>query len=173
MTLVAAGQKSREEIVNYFARLFRGRLVRKWSHVWDALVCYSSDLYPAELIDDIKRAYEEDLVDLGYIGFDDVQRDLAIGKDRVLARLAEDPHRRLVKDTAKEMEWWACFRDDRAQGPTQPWATANLNPPPRASSSPISTKFPKTGRNDPCPCGFGEETQEVLRRGDRELTMRS
>jgi uncharacterized protein len=28
----------------------------------------------------------------------------------------------------------------------------------------------KIGRNDPCPCGSGEEIQEVLWRGDRELS---
>ena len=53
--LVAAG---RDEIVSYFARLFRGKLVRQWSHVWDALVSYSSKLYPAELLEDIERAYK-------------------------------------------------------------------------------------------------------------------
>ncbi len=47
VTLVAAGQKSRDEIVSYFASLFRGKLVRQWSHVWDTLVSYSSDLYPS------------------------------------------------------------------------------------------------------------------------------
>ena len=112
VTLVAAGQKSRDEIVSYFAGLFRGKLARKWSHVWDTLVSYSSDLYPAELLDDIERAYDEGLVDPGYIGFDDVKRDLAMGKDRMLARLADNPHRRLVDDTVAEMGWWACFRED-------------------------------------------------------------
>jgi len=59
VALVAAGQKSRTEIVSYFAGLFRGKLVRRWSHVWDTLVSNSSDLYPEELLDDIKHAYEE------------------------------------------------------------------------------------------------------------------
>ena len=36
------------------------------------------------------------LVDPGYIGFDNVKRDMAMGKDRILARLADNPHRRLV-----------------------------------------------------------------------------
>lgn len=81
VTLVAAGRKSRDEIVSYFAGLFRGKLVRKWSHAWDTLVSYSSDLYPEELLDDIEKAYEDCLVDPGYIGFDDVKRDLAMGKD--------------------------------------------------------------------------------------------
>ena len=62
VTLAAAGQKSRDEIVGYFASLFRGKLARKWSQVWDSLVSFSSDLYPAELLEDIERAYEEGLV---------------------------------------------------------------------------------------------------------------
>jgi hypothetical protein len=157
VTLVAAGQKSRDEIVNYFASLFRGKLVRQWSHVWDTLVSYSSDLYAAELLDDIEEAYEEELVDSAYIGVDDVKRDLAMGKDQVLARLADDPHRRLVEDTVKEMGWWACFRDDREKGAIQRSALANLKPAPRAVSSQIKNTKPKTGRNEPCPCGSGKK----------------
>jgi hypothetical protein len=103
VTLVATGQKSREEIVDYFARLFRGKLPRHWSHVWDKLVSCSSDLYPEELLNDMEQAYEEDLVDSSYIRFEDVKSDLAMGKAQVLARLADDPNRRLVEDTVKEM----------------------------------------------------------------------
>ncbi|MGH9664407.1 MAG: DUF1186 domain-containing protein, partial [Bryobacteraceae bacterium] len=81
-------------ILLYFARLFREKLAREWSHVWDELVSCVSELYPEELLDDVKRAYEEDLVDPGYIGFEDIERDLAMGKDQVLAKLADDPNRR-------------------------------------------------------------------------------
>ena len=154
VTLVAAGQKSRDEIVGYFVGLFRGKLVRKWSHVWDTLVSYSCDLYPEELFDDIKRAYEDGLVDPGYIGFDHVKRDLALGKDRILARLADNPHRRLVEDTVAEMGWWACFRDDRAKNTAHAVPNSKLNP---AVSSPIRRATPKTGRNEPCPCGSGKK----------------
>lgn len=158
VTLVAAGQKSRGEIVSYFASLFRGKLVRQWSHVWDTLVSYSSDLYPTELLDDIERAYEDGLVDPAYIGFDDIKRDLAKGKDQVLATLADDPHRRLVEDTVKEMGWWACFRDDR---PTQVKsvgpASAKADSQYVAASPQIKSTKPKTGRNEPCPCGSGKK----------------
>jgi len=149
VTLVAAGQKSRDEIVSYFAGLYRGKLARKWSHVWDTLVSYSSDLYPAELLGDIERAYDEGLVAPGYIGFDDVQRDLALGKDRMLTRLADNPHRRLVEDTVAEMGWWACFREDAKN------RASRLNP--AAVSSPIKRATPKTGRNEPCPCASGKK----------------
>jgi hypothetical protein len=170
--LAAVGQKSRDEIVSYFASLFRGRLARKWSHVWDALVSYSCDLYPAELLDDIEQAYEEDLVDPGYIGFDDVKRDLSMDKEQALARLADSSHNRLVDDTVAEMGWWYCFQDEKAEVTAQPsvtnpeiapsWvpsqiAPANPKPAPSWVPSPIKNTKPKTGRNEPCPCGSGKK----------------
>ncbi len=154
VTLVATGQKAREEIVDYFARLFRGKLVRQWSHVWDSLVSRSTDLYPAELLGDIEQAYEEDLVDPGFIGFDDIQRELAMGKDLALARLANSPHYRLVGHTVKEMGWWHCFRDDRAKATAR---APKVKPTLTALSSQINSTKPKTGRNEPCPCGSGKK----------------
>lgn len=158
VTLVAAGQKSRDEIVSYFAGLFRGKLVRTWSHVWDTLVSYACDLYPAELLDDIERAYDEDLVDPGYIGLDDVKQDMAMGKDRVLARLADNPHQRVVDDTVAEMRWWACFRENSRKetyGANDILARTSLGP--SAASSPIVHATPKVGRNERCPCGSGKK----------------
>jgi hypothetical protein len=155
VTLVAAGQKNRDEIMSYFASLYRDRLERKWSHVWDALVSYSSDLYPAELLSDIERAYEEKLVDPGFITLGNVKRDLAMGQEHVLARLADNPHRRLVSDTVAEMEWWACFHQDRT-GDTVRTVSASVAPP-SAPPDPIKRGTPKIGRNEPCPCGSGKK----------------
>jgi hypothetical protein len=160
VTLVAAGQKTREEIVMYFACLLRGKLARQWSHVWDELVSCSCEIYPEELIDDIQRAYKERLVDPGYIGFDDVQRDLTMGKDRVLARLADNPHRRLVADTIQEMGWWACFRDkrpSRVEGAAQASAKSKLTALTPRTFAPIEKTTPKIGRNEPCTCGSGKK----------------
>jgi hypothetical protein len=163
VTLVASGQKSRDEVVSYFASLFRGKLVREWSNAWDVLVSRSSNLYPAELLDDIKLAFEDGLIDERYIGFDDVERDLAMGKESVLARLAHDPHYRLIEDTVDEMGWWACSHEDQTitvadaavkpnveSAPAQT-VTPDLNPPPFRRTT------PKIGRNDPCPCGSGRK----------------
>jgi hypothetical protein len=158
VTLVAAGQKSRDEIVNYFAGLFRGKLVRQWSHVWDTLISCSSDLHAEELLDDIKQAYEEGLVDPGFIGFDDVKSVMAMGKDRTLARLADDPHRRLVDDTVAEMGWWACFRQDSRNGANSPTeVSSRTTPKPGVAASQIIKAAPKIGRNERCPCGSGKK----------------
>lgn len=156
VTLVAVGQKRRQEIVSYFCQLFRGKLLRQFSQVWNELVSCSADLCPVELIDDIERAYQEDLVEPGYIGWDDVKGDSARGKDQALARLADDPHHRLVEDTVREMQWWACFREDerkqlRSAGPIESPTTA------RAAFPPVKRDKPKTGRNEPCPCGSGKK----------------
>ena len=154
VTLVAAGQKSREEIVSYFADLYRGKLERQWSHVWDELVSSSSEIYPTELLDDIERAYDEELVDPGYIGFDDVKRVLAMGKNRLLTRLADDPHHQLIGDTIEEMSWWHCFQDAPPPGVSPPPATIK---PAAAAVSQVRHTQPKTGRNEPCPCGSGKK----------------
>jgi hypothetical protein len=142
-TLVAAGQKSRQEVIGYFAGLFRGKLERRHSHVWDELASVCADLSAADLIGDIEQAYEEDLIDPGFVGFDEIQRDSAKGEAWALARLAGNPHRRLVFNTVEEMEWWAAFEERHE---------------PRSVQAPVPrAKTLKVGRNDPCPCGSGKK----------------
>jgi len=80
VVLVAAGQNSREEVVSYFGELFRGKLVRRESHVWNQLISSSAQLYPAELIDAIRQAYEDELVDPGFISWDDIEQYMSKGK---------------------------------------------------------------------------------------------
>jgi hypothetical protein len=156
VALVAAGQKTREEVLSYFASLFRGKLTRQWSHVWDSLVARCCDLYPEDLIGDIEQAYEDGLVDPGFIGFDDVEHDIVTGKERVLARLAGNPHLQLVEDTVREMEWWACFRHGPPSRDNWNSARSNIVPGRAGALSPVRTT-PKIGRNEPCPCGSGKK----------------
>ena len=148
VTLVAAGQKERDEIVSYFATLFRGKLKRRPSQVWNALVSHSTDLYPAELLADIERAYDDGLVEPGYIALDDVQRDLALGKDGALSKLRDNSYFRPVVDTVAEMGWWHCFREKRP---------AAKKASPATVSAPVRMPAPKVGRNEPCPCGSGKK----------------
>ena len=187
VALVGAGLKSRDEIVNYFAGLFRGKLVREHSNVWDALILNCCDIYPAELMDEIKRAYRDGVVDKSVVSLEDVQRALASGKDSVLERLSGGA---LVEDIAGEIGWWACFNPDQfekmfqAQLASSPLAAplsqiaaptpvvppaqidppAQINPPAKIEppfqatlQTPIKRSAPKVGRNDPCPCGSGKK----------------
>ncbi|MGA7831185.1 MAG: DUF1186 domain-containing protein [Terracidiphilus sp.] len=157
ITLASVGIKSREEILSYFAELFHGKLTDKNDIVWGELVAYTTDLYAPELLGEIEKAFAEDLVEPGFISLDDIRRDLANGKEWAMERLARDPHRRLIGDTIKEMEWWDSFklkpREARTETPT-----LNAAYSPREDSySGFKRTSPKIGRNDPCPCASGKK----------------
>jgi hypothetical protein len=110
VALVACGEQGRDDVIAYFKQLFRGKLVRKWSHVWDALVSASTDLYPEELIGDIRLAYQHQLVDPHSIGLDSVEEALSRHKDDVLFQMTLNDHFQRIDETIQEMEWWACFQ---------------------------------------------------------------
>lgn len=135
--LVACGEKSREEIMAYYQSLFREKLTREHSFVWNGLVSCCTDLYPEEVYEDIKQTYEEGLIETFFIRLEDVQETLALGKEKVLDRLKKNSRYELIKDTVSEMEWWACFK------------------PPKQRREVIKRK--KIRRNDPCPCGSGKK----------------
>ena len=101
VTLVACGERSREEVLAYYRGLFRGKLSRESPFLWAVLIVCCAALYPEEVYEEIKLAYAEDLVDRTVIDLDDVARDLALGKDQVLARLKEGKYK-LIEDTISE-----------------------------------------------------------------------
>jgi hypothetical protein len=154
VTLVAVGVKSREEILSYFATLFHGKLTDRNEIVWSDLVLYSTDLYAPELLGEIEQAYEQGLIDTMMITLNDVRDDLAQGEEWALARLATNPHRRLIDDIVKAMGWWASFNEDKTRRPQpleamNPWQDDIQTGYKRAAS--------KIGRNDPCPCASGKK----------------
>lgn len=142
LVLVARGEKSREEIMGYYQSLFRGGLDREPALVWSGLVSSCCDLYAEEVMEDIRQAYRDGLVDELYIDLEYVEGALARGKETVLAELREHRRYGYVDDTIGEMESWACF-----QRPIQP------EMPER-----------KIGRNEPCPCGSGKKYKRCCMR---------
>lgn len=112
VTLVACGEQSREGVIAYLQRLFQGGLTRDLSFVWYGLVSASNDLYPEELYADIKHAYDNELIEPGFIGLDDIEATLQRGKARVLDELQQNPRYSLITDAITEMEWWACFHPE-------------------------------------------------------------
>ena len=110
VALVACGEQKRDDVITYLQTLFRGKLVRKCSHVWDALVSASTDLYPEEVVGDIELAYQHQLIDSDYMGLERVEAMLSRGKDDVLFTLTGSERFQLIDDAVSEMEWWACFQ---------------------------------------------------------------
>lgn len=156
VTQVATGVNSREEIVAYFAQLFAGRLKREFSEVWDGLVASAADFYAVELLAEIERAYDEHLVDSGYIALEDVKRDLEAGELEARARLAENGHFiTMVENAVADLRVWCPVHGEPPGSTMQPLPPP---PPPPLWKPPLTVvKPPKVGRNEPCPCGSGRK----------------
>lgn len=165
--LVVNGQLSRKEVINYYRKILIEYNAKKGNIAGDdikfitLLICYCGDLYPEELYDQIKQAFDNELVDEFIINLDDIHRTLKEDRKSVLERTKNDSHYQLVYDTLKELEHWHCFNQDKL------WDTKNIAnedknfPEPQNfkgiyGQQPIK-KGRKIGRNEPCPCGSGKK----------------
>jgi hypothetical protein len=153
LVLEHTGQLSREQVVGYFQRLFGGRLQRTHSHAWNGLVSAVGDLPAPELLADVRRAYEDGLVDPGFASLEGIERDL---RSRPQGR--RDRHY-VITDAIKEMAWWAAFQPEDSQPSPMPKIKASVErPEPASYAAPQSlVRNPKIGRNDACPCGSGKK----------------
>ena len=153
--LVVHGLKTRDEILDYYRSLFRGKLEREESHAWNALVGCCCDLHLEELYDEIKWAYDEDLIDLDFIKLRDVRNNFQKNKEQHFEELKNDSHNKLIDDTIECMEWWAYFQPEKKSKPIKKEAPKLLSKVTNTQFKPWSSK--KIGRNQPCPCGSGKK----------------
>jgi hypothetical protein len=153
LVLEHTGQMPREQVVDYFQRLFGGRLQRTHSHAWNGLVSAVADLSAPELLADVRLAYEDGLVDPGFATLEGIERIL-----QSRPKGLRDRHY-VITDAINEMAWWAAFHPEDAQPPPMPKINASVErPEPASYAAPQSVvRNPKTGRNDPCPCGSGKK----------------
>jgi len=159
LVLENTGQMPRETVLDYLRSLFQGRLQRTPSYAWSSLVCTVADLPAPELLEDVRRAYTEGLVDETVADLEGIERDVATPK----------PWRRerqhLITDAIAEMEWWASFHPEDSPPKRMPKVDDSVLPPPIPVEDSDSeyvapqpyVREPKIGRNDPCPCGSGKK----------------
>jgi uncharacterized protein YecA (UPF0149 family) len=158
VTLVAAGVKSREEIIEYFTSLFHGKLTDKNETLWSQLVCCAADLCATDLRDEIEKAYEQELADPQYIGLNEVHSDFAKGVEAAMAKLADDRHYKLVDSIEKEMAWWATFsEEEQRREKAHQLALYAMNSSREDALTGFKRVAPKVGRNAPCPCASGKK----------------
>jgi hypothetical protein len=175
LALVVSGHRSREEAMAYYMCLFQGGLEDRNEVVWSELVDAANDLYPEEVYDHIKKAYDDGLVDEYIVDPVWVDEQIDLGKDAVLADLPEWNH--LVEDVTVEMGAWFENRehggewnededwyeedgwdedDDEDEWDAGRHSLSALNGNNSAPTAPYRTPD-KVGRNDPCPCGSGKK----------------
>ncbi|THB81699.1 MAG: DUF1186 domain-containing protein [Desulfobacteraceae bacterium] len=108
---VAAGYVSRKEVVEFFGQLFTGDEADEISDFWSMLAIKLVDLYPVEIIDAIRQAYEDGWISPGFVRFESFEKSLAKGEAFCLENLRRDFERQSIDDLHKSMSWWACFEN--------------------------------------------------------------
>ena len=164
VVMVAQEKITRDEVVTYFKSLFKEKLERGHSDVWNVLASCSCDIYPEEIFEDIKSAYKNELIEPYYISFENIQMQLEINKENVLIELRNNIKYQLINDTINELEGWSCFNDAYENIDWNRIAKLNFelqNRKKEIIQQPIIQETLgnqiKVGRNDPCPCGSGKK----------------
>ena len=136
VVLVAQEVIPRELVIEYFEELFTTLLDQEPSFIWTNLVTNSARLYPLELKQYIDQAFESDLIELFFIRQEDVDYYLKLGQDATLEELRQDRHYSLIEDTISEMEWWACFKEEKPKiTRTKPLGIGKLELSPEKKSN--------------------------------------
>ena len=105
--LVCSGRLERAGVVLYFRERFNGKLKRTRSDLWDCLAGLAVELEAAELLPEIRRAYEDGLISPE---FDLEEIEEALSKewedfDRVISQ-AFPGQRRPPLDHMTGKGWW-------------------------------------------------------------------
>ena len=160
LTLVVCGRRSRGEVMAYFRGLFR-TLERTPSMAWDSLAAACADLCPVEVAEDLRQAYDEGLINPGFITWKEITEELAKSPQATLQRVKD--RYTLIEDVVEEMEWWPCFHEDE-EGFEEDEDSFGPLLEDLEGPEPYRRTQPKVGRNEPCPCGSGKKFKKCCGR---------
>jgi hypothetical protein len=105
------GVTSKNEIIEYYRSLFKGKLKREPSVVWGSLVSNCCEICPDELYEEIKEAYSDNLIETFYISLEDVEKNFNIEDNERILNLKGRGYE-FIRDTIKDLEYWPCFHQN-------------------------------------------------------------
>ena len=145
----------RDVTVDYFRWLAREGLEREPSYAWSALATESADIEALAVVPELRRAYDEELIDPQTVGRSELDDVEASPRGDLLERMKDryPP----IDDIAKATSWWAHFGRIASSRRAEELAAAAAG---ELDDGPIEPyRAPqKVGRNEPCPCGSGRST---------------
>jgi len=147
---VIDGIVTREEVLSFFGTLFTGNEADEMPDFWSILATYVYYLYPEEIMDTIKQAYDDELIFSGMIGYEEFEEALEDGEEKCLERLKNDYQRQSLDDIHDSMSGWACFKQAKKD-------PVPIEMPLPSKVPALKGKTKKIGRNAPCPCGSGKK----------------
>lgn len=126
---VAEGMAQREDVVSFFGSLFREDMAESGSIFWDLWASAVLDIYPEELMDKVKSAYDKGLVSHGVVGYKHFRKALEEESGETsLQRVREELQRRSLDDLHRRMSWWACFEPEEEDESLRGSVSANVSP---------------------------------------------
>lgn len=145
----------RNTILDYFAWLAREGLERQTSYVWGALAAESADIEALAVFPDLRRAYDQGLIDPQVIGRSELDEVEASPRGALVERM-KDRHPP-IHNVAEATSWWARFGKHvpsrRAEELVTLAAAGDFDD---EAVQPYRAPV-KVGRNEPCPCGSGDK----------------
>ncbi len=114
LVLVKNETLQRDWVINYFKGLFSHPAFVDDEMAMAHLVNASCVLYPAELYNEIKIAFDRNSVDIDYIDMKQVDSALAMDQVNALKEHLNE-HYDFIYDTIKEMQGWRCFQNQKIE----------------------------------------------------------
>jgi hypothetical protein len=159
------GEVSRSPIEEYFLWLAREGLEREGSFVWVSLCSACLDLEAVGVFPELRRAYDDGLIEADCISREEVDEVEAGPRGKWIERQRE--RHPPIADVAEATAWWGCFKRDPGSKARQlaeyAGRLSESEPEFDVSGTPYLAP-PKTGRNDPCPCGSGKKFKKCCGR---------
>lgn len=171
--LVRDGRLTRAEAVERLRRLLRDATEQEDTEVAGGLVCALLSFAPVEALDDLRAAFDREVVDTCLVDWGSVERSIDEDSDEMRKSLDRCPPTKI--DTIEELQHWAAFREEPSKWPLPPPVHTvhissplgmSISSPPGATSfpapleplaSPVEPRGDRVGRNAPCPCGSGKK----------------
>lgn len=162
LVLVKENRLERNVVMHYFKELFNHPSFANDEEALAQLISVAGDLYPIELYDEIKTAFQADKVDISWITLEEVDDILGMEKEEALKEnLYENSYYDLIDDAVSEMMNWSCFAasddeddEDEYEDDEDDFESENQSSGPEL---PYKREAPKVGRNDLCLCGSGKK----------------
>ena len=107
------GTVAREDVLALFGSLFTGTEADADTDFWAWVACSIRDLYPEELMDVIKKAFEDDLISDWIIGYASFEKAVRRGREQTFREARENLRRYTPANFHDRMSWWACFREEK------------------------------------------------------------
>jgi hypothetical protein len=155
--LAAWGEVPRQPIVDHLLWLAREGLEREPSQAWDSLALACTEIEALEVFPELRRAYEEGLLDPMFVGPEELDEVETAERGRHLE--ATRDRTPPIADVLEATSWW-----DRRAGVADAGRVDQDDEAGDDASDPAEFEVPepyvappKFGRNEPCPCGSGKK----------------